>query len=126
MSLDLPIKVSPRFIEAVTELTINMPGLARCEEQDGSLVLTEWTFEIGLPSDDEIAAALAAIDWVKIRAKRQPLLLASDTIAVRCMKAGQPFPADWRAYTTALRDITKQADPLQVEWPTPPAIPSGV
>ena len=28
--------------------------------------------------------------------------------------------------TTALRDITKQADPLQVEWPTPPAIPSGV
>jgi len=126
MSVQLPIKVSSRFIEAVTELTINVPGFARCEEQGGDTLLTEWTFEIDPFSDEEIAAALAKVDWAKVRSLRVPLLAASDIVAIRCMKAGQPFPADWQAYTTALRDITKQADPLQVEWPTPPAIPSGV
>ena len=27
--------------------------------------------------------------------------------------------------TKALRDITKQANPLQVKWPAAPAVPSG-
>ena len=52
-------------------------------------------------------------------------LSEADMVAIRCMKAGQPFPADWQAYTTALRDITNQASPLKVKWPTAPAVPSG-
>lgn len=35
-------------------------------------------------------------------------------------------PTTNQTYTKALRDITKQADPLQVEWSTPPAIPLGI
>lgn len=32
------------------------------------------------------------------------------------------FTADWKAYTQALRDITKQADPNNVTWPQKPAL----
>lgn len=49
-------------------------------------------------------------------------LEVSDTTALRCFKAGVPFPAEWQNYTSALRGIVKSGTgPL----PDHPAYPAG-
>lgn len=58
--------------------------------------------------------------WAAARAERDRLLAASDWRVARAMEAGEPVPAPWVAYRQALRDITDQADPLAIDWPTPP------
>jgi hypothetical protein len=75
----------------------------------------------------------AADDWVRTptraklardaRAKRDDLLRASDWVTLRAADTGQPIPAAWSTYRTALRSITEQPGfPASVEWPaTPPA-----
>ena len=115
--ITIPYVVLPGHDRALRKL---FPGLPDVRRSMDNSVLIEWTRPEPLPTDEDIAAALTQVDWDAVRAIRQPLLEYGDKVAIRCVKAGQPFPADWQAYTTALRDITKQADPLQVEWPTPP------
>jgi hypothetical protein len=62
-----------------------------------------------LPPVDYKGQALAALD-------------VSDTTALRCFKAGVPFPAEWQNYTTSLRAIVKSGTgPL----PARPAFPTG-
>ena len=41
--------------------------------------------------------------------------------ATRAAEGGGRPSLEWREYRQALRDITKQADPASVVWPTPPA-----
>lgn len=62
--------------------------------------------------------------WDAIREQRKPLLELTDQIVLRCLKEGLPFPADWRTYWRALRDITDQ--PYPPTWPVQPPIPAGV
>ena len=46
----------------------------------------------------------------------------SDAVAIRCVKAGVVFPADWKTYVTSLRAIVNGgAGPL----PAQPAYPVG-
>ena len=33
---------------------------------------------------------------------------------------GTAVPQPWLDYRQALRDITKQPDPMNIDWPTPP------
>lgn len=62
------------------------------------------------PASDYPAEAKAALD-------------ASDMTAIRCMKAGVAFPAEWLSYCTTLRAIMNgtQAGPL----PARPDYPAG-
>ena len=49
-------------------------------------------------------------------------LEVSDTTALRCFKAGMPFPSEWQSYTNTLRGIVRSgAGPL----PTRPVYPLG-
>ena len=49
-------------------------------------------------------------------------LLSSDMTALRCFKAGVPFPPEWQSYVASLRSIEKSGTgPL----PTKPAFPAG-
>lgn len=59
--------------------------------------------------------------WAAVRAQRDARLAACDWVTLRARETGDPVPGRWLAYRQALRDITDQADPLAIVWPTPPA-----
>jgi hypothetical protein len=50
-------------------------------------------------------------------------LSKTDSVAMRCLKAGIAFPAEWQTYVTALRAMVSgaSAGPL----PAQPAYPAG-
>lgn len=58
--------------------------------------------------------------WASVRATRDERLLACDWVTLRATEQGEAVPPEWLAYRQALRDITDQADPLNIIWPTPP------
>ncbi len=68
-------------------------------------------------TDAQSAAAAAAL-----KASAQTALDKSDTTAIRCVKAGVDFPADWQTYVLALRAIIA-GGPGPV--PSHPAYPAG-
>lgn len=59
--------------------------------------------------------------WREVRAERDRKLAASDWIALRGLERGEPVPKAWRDYRQALRDVPQQADPQNIDWPTPSA-----
>ena len=59
----------------------------------------------------------AATEWVVVRKKRDSLLAESDFTQ---LADSNKNPVTWRAYRKALRDITLQADPFSIVWPTVP------
>ena len=59
--------------------------------------------------------------WKALRRQRDAKLAACDWVVTRAQEEGTPVPPEWREYRQALRDITDQADPCAIEWPTPPA-----
>jgi hypothetical protein len=58
--------------------------------------------------------------WSFVRGERASLLQASDWTQMPDTPMPSPVRAEWAAYRQALRDITRQADPTQITWPTPP------
>ncbi|MEG1202775.1 MAG: tail fiber assembly protein [Comamonas sp.] len=69
--------------------------------------VAEWVF-------DEARA------WSAVRFQREHLIAASDWRIARATEKGQPIDARWKAYRQALRDITEQPDPNNIQWPTAP------
>jgi hypothetical protein len=59
--------------------------------------------------------------WTDVRRKRRELLNATDWVTARAVERGEPVPEEWAVYRQALRDITLQADPFNIIWPTQPA-----
>lgn len=59
--------------------------------------------------------------WQDVRFKRDKLLAATDWMVTKAMEAGTTIDPAWSAYRQALRDITLQADPQAIVWPTQPA-----
>lgn len=62
----------------------------------------------------------AATEWVAVRARRDFLLSDTDWVVTKAVESGNPVPADWKTYRQALRDVTRQADPFVLVWPTSP------
>lgn len=58
--------------------------------------------------------------WSNARFWRDQLLLASDWTQIASAPLDDEQRAAWLVYRQALRDITKQADPRKIEWPTKP------
>jgi len=66
----------------------------------------------------EEAIAKADEQWIIIRDRRTALLVSSDWTQV----ADAPVDAAaWAVYRQALRDITTQPNPFDIEWPSTPA-----
>ena len=63
----------------------------------------------------------AAAAWKAVRARRDAQLTACDWVVTRAQEAGEPVPEPWGVYRQALRDVTAQADPLNIAWPVAPA-----
>ena len=64
---------------------------------------------------DEAAA------WKAVRARRNAQLTACDWVVTRAQEQGTAVPQPWLDYRQALRDVTAQADPLNIVWPVAPA-----
>ncbi len=91
-------------IEGIHDHTTRRVALA-------SGLLVEWT----QPADAERLAA-------QVRADRDRRLAACDWVTLRAIESGEQLGAEWIAYRSALRDITKQDGfPDRVEWPELPA-----
>jgi hypothetical protein len=61
--------------------------------------------------------------WREVRGIRDERMAASDWVRLRAADLGEPVPPEWLDYRQALRDITKQADPLNIVWPQAPTNP---
>lgn len=105
------------IIEYSSEITGQPPG-----HDKGLLAVASGVAQIGWGWDGKafVPPPAPAPDWVSLA---KAGLAESDRVAIRCAKAGVPYPADWQAYDAALRPIAKgSADgPL----PTRPEYPAG-
>ena len=59
--------------------------------------------------------------WARVRYERDLRLAATDWAVLRAADQGEPVSPEWLAYRQALRDVTAQADPLNIAWPVAPA-----
>jgi len=66
---------------------------------------------------DEEKAERIANQWSEIRRIRNDYLNSCDYLIIKYTEAGQEIPNDLKIYRQALRDITKQSDPFNIEWP---------
>ena len=68
--------------------------------------------------DQRLVSEIKAAQWAVVRTKRDNLLRETDyTQLIDSPKNKQV----WAAYRQALRDITKQNDPMNVVWPVVPS-----
>ena len=99
----------------------------------GSVAIGTWNGWPARPSKYHVLrlvdGALAWLDvrdttqaWADAREERDKLLRACDWRALRAMETNENGPTSqpWRTYRQALRDITNQASPFALTWPTAP------
>ena len=112
------------LIEKATKETVQswpqIPGRIEVEGKlrvDGAAVgWSDGTYEvveIATPDPDPVA------EDATMRARIE--LDASDTVALRCFKAGVAWPQDWKDYCDALRSVVRGvSDTIPVRPPFPP------
>lgn len=70
--------------------------------------------------EPEMAVRSAEAQWNFVRSRRNDFLTATDWWVTKAAETGVELAADKQAYRQALRDITEQADPFNIIWPTEP------
>ena len=72
--------------------------------------------------DDTKDARILAEKWANVRQQRDRLIAATDWRVIVASESdeGSDLPTKWKTYRTNLRDITEQADPDNITWPTEP------
>ena len=73
--------------------------------------------------DDTKDARILAEKWARVRAERDRKIAATDWRVIVASESdeGSDLPTKWKTYRTNLRDITEQADPDNITWPTEPS-----
>ena len=73
--------------------------------------------------DDLRDARILADKWANVRRQRDRLIAATDWRVIVASESdeGSDLPTKWKTYRTNLRDITEQADPDNITWPTEPS-----
>jgi Phage tail assembly chaperone protein len=75
---------------------------------------------VTLVEDPAKVAQKTANQWASVRAQQKQKLYESDwTCSVTDYEV--PNKDQWITYRQALRDVTKQTDPFNIEWPTRPS-----
>jgi hypothetical protein len=75
---------------------------------------------IVVPMNEEEIAARTEQEWVAVRAQRNHRLIACDWTQLPDAPLTDAKAANWGSYRQALRDITNQSDPFNIEWPVSP------
>ena len=73
--------------------------------------------------DDTKDARILAEKWANVRAERDVRIAATDWRVIVASESDEAsdLPTKWKTYRTNLRDITEQADPDNITWPTEPS-----
>ncbi len=73
--------------------------------------------------DDTKDARILAEKWANIRSQRDRKIAATDWRVIVASESdeGSDLQKDWKDYRQDLRDITEQADPDNITWPTEPS-----
>ena len=73
--------------------------------------------------DDTKDARILAEKWANVRAERDRKIAATDWRVIVASESdeGSDLQKDWKDYRQDLRDITEQADPDNITWPTEPS-----
>ena len=105
---------------------VDIVNLKSCDENTEHLETTDPYLEDGVvysvrvvTNSDEYNAERVAHQWEKNRMKRNTLLGYSDWTQLSDV-SGIDKTA-WATYRQQLRDITTQADPFNITWPTKPS-----
>jgi len=77
--------------------------------------------EVFTAQEEDIVAAYSDQRWKEVRSQRDKLLSECDWIVAKAIDTGTSVPAVWQEYRQALRDITTQSDPDEIDWPTKPS-----
>lgn len=70
--------------------------------------------------EKEFTANSAVREWTVIRAERNQLMAKTDWTQLPDAALTNTQTAEWASYRQALRDITTQSDPFNIEWPVSP------
>jgi len=110
-SILVPINMKPSGIERILSLVTGGKGDQLAMIDNGVLVIPS-------ASSAAIEQAVKGEQWESVRKDREAMLSACDWTQIPDVPV--TTQADWKAYRQALRDITTQADPANISWPTPP------
>ena len=87
---------------------------------EGTIPFTPEEEAVYFERERQIEEEFKAKAWPNARSQRNGLLYQSDWTQLPDTKLTDEQKATWATYRQALRDITKQTDPLNIVWPTPP------
>lgn len=76
-----------------------------------------WAVE---PMTEEEVAARTEQEWAAVRGKRNMILARSDWTQLPDAPLSNIEMQEWASYRQALRDITTQSDPFNMQWPALP------
>ena len=96
------------------QLTEKLASVAPYIEGD-----TVYTIAVEPLTQEEIEANTES-QWAKIRSQRDSLLAACDWTQLPDVPLDTEQKQAWVVYRQALRDVTSQADPYNIEWPVAP------
>ena len=71
-----------------------------------------------VPASQELPSAETL--WKLVRADRDRRLSECDWRVMRAIERGDTPPVEWLEYRQALRNITTQDDPANIQWPESP------
>lgn len=112
------IAVSPNFLAGTDRRTIDKTHYYKegqllayppCPQGPANFDFTEMKWV----EDTDLA-------WELVRLERDQRIKGSDWLVTKAVELGEPMPAGWAAYRQALRDITQQSDPNNINWPVEP------
>ena len=87
---------------------------------DTVMAVRSETDEITLVADPTKVQARLDAQWTQVRAQQRDLLYKSDwTCSVTDYEV--PNKSEWVQYRAQLREVTTQADPFEIVWPSPPS-----
>jgi hypothetical protein len=114
--------VAPEGYVAVVDITPPQVGVFQ-NLAEGELVEIdgEWSRQwVVTDATPEQLAERTEQQWSNIRAQRNHRLTACDWTQLPDAPLTDTKAANWGSYRQALRDITNQSDPFNIEWPVPP------
>ena len=100
--------------KAYNQLTEKLASVAPYIEEN-----TVYTIAVEPLTASEIEANTES-QWAKIRSQRDTLLAACDWTQLPDVPLDTEQKQAWVVYRQALRDVTSQADPYNIEWPVAP------
>ena len=93
-------------------------------DDGGGQRIAEWNLGDPQPTSEQLSAAWSAAnsanEWGLVREKRAILLESSDWTQLPDVPMSDAKISEWGTYRQSLRDITTQANPATVSWPTQP------